>query len=86
MASGIGRPVAAARMFGAAEAVREAGEFVYETMESTSREGDLSALRDELGVSAFAVAWEAGRALSLDEAVAEALDLADALAATPEAD
>jgi len=70
----------AARLFGAADAVREVAGAGYEGLESPSREPDLASLRATLGEPAFTAAWEAGRALSLDEAIAEALALADALA------
>jgi hypothetical protein len=38
-----------------------------------SADEDLSALRAALGEEPFAAAWAAGRALSLDEAIAQAL-------------
>ena len=40
----------------------------------------LAEMRAALGAAAFVAAWEAGRLLSLDEAVGEALALADELA------
>jgi DNA-binding NarL/FixJ family response regulator len=43
----------------------------------------IASARAQLPEAAFAAAWAAGRALSADEAIAEALALAKAVAATP---
>jgi hypothetical protein len=48
------------------------------------REKTRQALIDQLGEERFAQAWEAGRVLSTEEVIAEALALADELAITAE--
>jgi non-specific serine/threonine protein kinase len=62
----------AARLGGAAEALREAIGAPPPRHTARAR-GALTATRRGLGQEAFAAAWAAGRALSLAEAVAEAL-------------
>ena len=58
----------------AAEAARrEATGAVLNPVDRPEHEGAVAALRVSLGEGAFAAAWEAGRALSLDEALADAL-------------
>jgi non-specific serine/threonine protein kinase len=80
VAEAVGRSAQAARFFGAAAAVREGagrGELmlpergVYERAEQSARSA--------LGVNAYATAHAAGRALPYEEAVAEAVALADEL-------
>jgi len=61
-------------------ALLDAVDYVTDPASQRGLDEAAAGFRLELGASAFAVAWEAGRALSLDEAVAEALALADALA------
>ena len=63
----------AARLWGATEALRErSGKRVAPASRATY-ESALAAAQAQLGNEAFAAAWAAGRALSIDEAVAEAL-------------
>jgi hypothetical protein len=62
-----------ARLHGAAEAL---GTVMRKPLSSTKRtdlEHFIAALRAQLGEHAFAVAWAAGQALTLEQAVAEAL-------------
>jgi len=75
-----GRTSAAGRLAGAAAAHREALDYVPDPASQRELDDQAAAFRLELGDGAYAAAWEAGRALSLDEAVAEGLALADALA------
>jgi tetratricopeptide (TPR) repeat protein len=61
----------AARLLGAASALTPDEEpgTGEDTPEITSLDGDLEAIRGALGEQAFAAAWDAGRALSLEAAV-----------------
>ena len=52
-------------------------------LERAAAQGDTAAVRAALGEDAFAAAREAGRALPPEEAVAEALAVADEVAAEP---
>jgi DNA-binding CsgD family transcriptional regulator/tetratricopeptide (TPR) repeat protein len=70
-----GEPELASRLLGAVDAARaEAG--TGRPAHALHRERIESAVRDALGDSRFAAAYEAGRGLSFDEAVAEATGLA----------
>ena len=70
----LGEPERTARLFGAAEALREAlgVRWGYGHRERYGRAVALA--RAALGEEAFAAAWAAGRAMTLDEAVAYALE------------
>ena len=68
----------AARLFGAAAALREATGLPQSSTDLAHFEPVLNELRDALGGEGFAAAWETGRALSLEEALAEARGLAAA--------
>jgi hypothetical protein len=74
---------AAARLFGAAEAVRSLAGFSFAGIELPSREVELSLLRARMGDTEFEAAFIAGEALSLEKAAAEALAVADELAMKP---
>jgi non-specific serine/threonine protein kinase len=65
-----GRARAAARLLGAVEAHREAG-YVRLRYERHTRRA--ASVRAQLGEAAWAAAWEAGRHLSWEQAVDEAL-------------
>jgi predicted ATPase/class 3 adenylate cyclase len=71
-----GRPGQAARLHGAAAALREAIGVPVVANERAAHERDVAGAREQLGEAAFAAAWEAGRALPPETAVAEALALA----------
>jgi len=63
------------RLLAAAAALHEAiGRADQLTASSSGRERAVTTLRTRLGADAFARAWEAGRALPLDEVVADALN------------
>ena len=74
VAQGEGRPEGAARISGAAEALRVAIGTPLSPTEQAGREQDLDGIRAELGASAFAAAWAQGRAMPLEQAVADALE------------
>jgi tetratricopeptide (TPR) repeat protein len=68
-----GRAEAAARLLGAADGFREAVGAVLAANERADHERAVTAAGEALGAAAFTAAWDAGRLLSLDEAIAEAL-------------
>jgi hypothetical protein len=63
----------AARLFGAAEAVRDRLDVPLPPSQHAAHDRSVRTLRAQLGEEAFAAAWAAGRALSLEAAIAEAL-------------
>ena len=63
----------AARFAGAAQAGREANSIIVYPHQKEGYERRRSAARAALGEAAFTAAWEAGRAMTLDEAVEYAL-------------
>ncbi len=76
-----GRLEPAARLLGAADAYRRCYGFVGWGPASERRDQTRCALMRQLGEQRFAEAYEAGRLLTIEQAVAEALDLANELAA-----
>ena len=68
-----GQAERAARLFGAAAALRAAHGIVLRPCDHALHERTLAAARGLLGGEAFAAAWAAGQALSQDGAIAEAL-------------
>jgi hypothetical protein len=66
----------AVRLFAAATDVREAIRSPLLPPEDSRLEQTLSGLRDVLGQDRFAAAWMSGQALSLDDVIAEGLQLA----------
>jgi hypothetical protein len=73
-ALGEGHKERAARLLGAAEALREAPGLSGREWWRRARERIGEAARAASLSQAFAAAWEAGRALSLEEAIALALE------------
>ena len=65
--------VRAARLFGAAEAIREVAEAAMVAVERAEYDAAIRQLRDGLDATALASAWADGRRLTTDEAVALAL-------------
>jgi non-specific serine/threonine protein kinase len=65
----------AARLLGAAEALRDE-LYVVLNRPVADHDRDVATVRDQLNEAAFAASWEAGQALSLEQAIEEALDLA----------
>jgi predicted ATPase/class 3 adenylate cyclase len=76
-----GLPAPATRLLGAAAALREASGAPLFANEREEHDRQLARLREQLGGPAFTAASDQGRALSLDEAVAEALALAEQIGA-----
>jgi len=75
VATARGQPARAARLWGAAEAVREAAgiEITSLARSGTNYDGYLAEARAQLGEANFAEAWAAGWATPLDEAIVDAL-------------
>lgn len=61
-------------MMGAAEAVFEGSGGVIDTVERIPHERDMAFARARVGEEAFERAWQEGRAMSLEQAIAYALD------------
>jgi hypothetical protein len=64
----------AARLFGAAEALREAAGYQQAPRARSLREPYLAAARSQVGDTAWAEAWEEGRSMTFEEAIAYALE------------
>jgi non-specific serine/threonine protein kinase len=69
-----GGPERAARLWGAAAALREAHGLHLPALLRARSEGYAAAARAQVGEAAFAAAWAAGRAMTLEQAVADALE------------
>ena len=67
------QPERAARLFGAAEALREAIRAPRPVIDRADYERQVAATCAALGEEAFGAAWAEGRALSLEEAIQNAL-------------
>jgi hypothetical protein len=74
LAGAQGQPGCGAQLWGAADALREALGAPRPPNEIGECEQAFVALRSTLGEEGFAAAWAAGRALSLEEAIALALE------------
>jgi hypothetical protein len=74
VAGGQGRSERALRLWASAEALYEAIGKTYSPTDDPRNERTLRTLRVQLSDGAFAAAWAAGRALPLEQAIAEALD------------
>ena len=68
-----GQPERAARLFGAAEALREAIHVRLEYVDRIEEDRNIDAVRTQLDEAAFAAAWAEGRAMTLEQAVDYAL-------------
>jgi hypothetical protein len=69
-----GAPRRAARLYGAAEALLEAGGTVLDPVDRYGYEAWVAAAREQLGEAAFRQAWAQGRAMTTREAVDYALE------------
>ena len=69
------QPVRAVRLLGAAEALREALNMIRAPVEQPHHESVLAALRGQLSETELSEAWQAGRRLTMQQAVAEALEV-----------
>ncbi|MDF3043179.1 MAG: hypothetical protein K0Q71_5885 [Thermomicrobiales bacterium] len=83
-ASRAGLAEAGARLFGASERLREELGAPIPASERVRYETGLARTRSAVGDEAYERAWAAGRALSLDDAVAEALHIARQIAQSAE--
>ncbi len=81
-----GQPERAARLLGAATALREAIGMPLPQADRVDYERTMTATRTALGELVFAAAWSAGQGLPLEQAIAEALDAANASALLDVAD
>jgi hypothetical protein len=68
------QPERAARLFGAADLLREDTGTPVEATDRTGRERAMAAARAALGEEVFAATWSEGQALPLDAAIALALE------------
>jgi predicted ATPase/class 3 adenylate cyclase len=64
----------AARLFGAAQAQREAVGYLHAPREYALREPYLAAARSSIGEAAWAEAWEEGHSMAFEDAIAYALE------------
>jgi non-specific serine/threonine protein kinase len=67
-----GRPERAATLFGVADAMREKSHAIVPSIDRIEYERNLAAVRKVISEKAFDEAWEQGRQMSLDQAVAYA--------------
>lgn len=74
IAAKLHNPIRAARLFGAAEALREATDNPLPSSERTRYDADLSDAREQLDSLTWGGAWREGGAMSLDAAVNYALE------------
>ena len=71
------KPEVAARLIGWSDANREAIGDPRPRIEQADLDRDIDSIRTKIGSSAFDVAYDSGRKMTLDEAVALALDTND---------
>jgi predicted ATPase/class 3 adenylate cyclase len=67
-----GQPEVAARLFGAAEALRLRGRVTIDPFNLGDPHALMARVREQLGEPAFAAAWAKGESLLLDQAIADA--------------
>jgi predicted ATPase/class 3 adenylate cyclase/DNA-binding CsgD family transcriptional regulator len=72
LAGAAGQPAPAARLFGAADSLRESAGVPLPPVQCAAYERDLAAARAQLDEVAWEAAWAAGRALSIGQAITEA--------------
>ncbi len=63
----------AVRLFGVGEALAEASDVPVPPFYQAENARYLAAVRSQMGEAAFVAAWESGRAMSVEEAIAEAI-------------
>jgi predicted ATPase len=76
-ASLLGQPERAARLFGAVEALREVSGIELPALRRAEYDRAVEGTRAHLDEATFAQAWEKGRAMPLEQAIAEALETKD---------
>ena len=74
LAGARGQPARAARLFGAAAALRRRAGVARYAPEEPAYARDVAAARAQVDAAAFAAAWAEGEALPLEQAVAAALE------------
>ena len=80
-----GQPDREVRLLSAALAVRERYGFAVPPAERDAKKAQIAGMRAGLGDAAFSAAWDEGRALTWEEAVAYALSAASSASARPHA-
>lgn len=65
----------AARLFGASDLLLERARSVLAPADQVAAERDRARIQEQMGEQTFGEAWAAGRALSVDQAVAEAIEI-----------
>jgi predicted ATPase/class 3 adenylate cyclase len=75
VAVGQGQLVRAAQLLGACEALFQTYEHRLDSIDLIERDRNLALVRDQLEAAAFDAAWAEGRAMSLEQAIAEALSI-----------
>jgi DNA-binding CsgD family transcriptional regulator/tetratricopeptide (TPR) repeat protein len=83
VAAAQGQADRAARLFGAHASLCEAIGFVFPPIDQAAYDRTVAGVRAQLGAAAFEAAWDAGQALRLEQAVAEAKAGAHSLLADP---
>ena len=78
-----GLPERAARLLGAADAIRESSQTPIPPYPFQAHENDVAAVRASLNPGAFVTAWADGRAMTLEAAIAYALEGLSGSASTP---
>jgi non-specific serine/threonine protein kinase len=81
VAAVIGSAEQAARLFGSAQALYDRHGFVFAPPEQARMERAIAPARARLSEASFTAAWSAGRAMPVEQAVAEALAVAAAATA-----
>jgi hypothetical protein len=83
-AANMREPTWAVNLFGMAASLREAIHAPLPPNERADHDRAVAEVRNQLAAAAFTEAWQAGWALAWEEAVAQALALADVLGAGPD--
>jgi DNA-binding CsgD family transcriptional regulator/tetratricopeptide (TPR) repeat protein len=81
VASLVGQPERAVRLFGAVEALREANGIKLTPLRQAEYDRTIEGIRAYLGDAAFAEAWAQGRAMPLEQAITQVLETNDELLA-----
>jgi predicted ATPase/DNA-binding CsgD family transcriptional regulator len=79
VASLLGQPKWAARLCGAVEALREANNIKLSALRRAEYDRIVGRIRAQLGHAAFAQAWALGHGMPLEQAIAFAVEMKDAL-------
>jgi predicted ATPase len=69
----LGQPARAARLFGAAEALRDISGATIFPVDQPNYDRAVAIVRAQLGDTSFAAAWAEGRAMELEQVIAEAI-------------